>query len=134
MNLSLLSLPEIANCCPKLRRLKIYVPPHTLVDDKVVSVMECILRACPGPHPIRTPTAGPHGLYELVFLRSSRPPNHQLPKPSMQHGVVVAEYLNFLFPKLGKVDFREVTPLLGEDWCYSVSSILARFKRRNETK
>ena len=133
-NLSLLSLPDIAKSCPKLYRLKIYIPLHTLVTDAVVSAIESILRESPKPHSKRAPAVPPK-LQELVFLHSPRPPDPGFQKPSMQHGIVVGEFLHFLFPKLQKVDFQEVSSLLGDDWCNSVSTTLSSFKkRRNDTE
>ncbi|KJA23098.1 hypothetical protein HYPSUDRAFT_40223 [Hypholoma sublateritium FD-334 SS-4] len=132
-NVTVLTLPQIARCCPQLKYLRIYIPPKLLADDGVLDKMERELEDMRAAHQNPSPIFVPHGLKKLSFLgsRSSKVP--KAITPNISRAVGVAEYLSLVFPNLTKVNFKAGALELDKDWTDTITTILTRFKPRPST-
>ena len=123
-----LAFPQIAESCPKLLSLDIYIPFP--MDPTELEIMERAL--IPDIHRDSeqagsSSTAVPHGPERLTFRklvcieRASR-------KPSVESAKIVGRYLAVVFPRLKYVDFTEIVGAVGKRWCNTVTNITGAHK------
>ncbi|KJA23501.1 hypothetical protein HYPSUDRAFT_76870 [Hypholoma sublateritium FD-334 SS-4] len=118
-----LSFPRIAECCPRLLSLEIYVPFP--IDPVELEIMEraLILDVDPDPEHALVPSgAMSHGLEWLIFRQPIRT-ELVIHKPSLESAMVVGRYLAVVFPQLKYVDFNGIVPFVGKGWCNTVAGI-----------
>lgn len=101
-NLSLHTLQEIAARCPNVVEIKIYAPLGLLQDsNEVLHGIKKTLKDNRAQYATVTATATnfQHCLKRLIFLApSSTEQPIECREPCMSSGVLLAEYINFLFP------------------------------------
>lgn len=117
-----LAFPRIAECYPRLLLLSIYVPFP--MDPAELEIMERALTLDDHQDPEHSVSsdAVPHGLEWLIF-RQPFCTESASRKPSLKDAMIVARYLDDIFPQLEYVAFNAIVPLVGKRWCNTVAGI-----------
>lgn len=139
LQFSPLDLRDIADCCPRLRSLRI-----TLALPLAAPVLDAMKRALPDSAVQRRTRQKPapahklKGLTVCVFTRTYEDEPVPLdPQARDSHGAVFARYLGLVFPQLEDVSFMATDPEGGDEphpfslqWCEALTGMVAEYKQQ----